>query len=188
MKMKWFDRVLLALVLIVFIGIAIFAIGIALGVLGAPFIRFYNLMTNGVWVNSLILASVGVVMLLIAIRVIYAICARKGASPLPTTVLLKTTDNGAIRIAISAVDTMVQRSARSLPAVRDVVSRIRVDEHDALFVQLRITFAPDTMLTEATAQIQSEVKEYVQAHAGVPVQEVQVFVDAVGSNQPARVE
>jgi uncharacterized alkaline shock family protein YloU len=188
MKMKWFDRVLLTLVLIIFIGIAIFAIGIALGVLGAPFIRFYNLMTNGVWVNSLILASVGAIMVLIAIRVLYASYAHRGAPPAASTVLLKTTDNGSIRIAVSAIDTMVQRSARSLGSVRDVASRILVDEHDALSVQLRVTFAPDTVLTEATAQIQNEVKEYVQTHSGVPVKDVQVFVEALGSNQPSRVD
>ena len=187
MKMKWFDRVLLTLVLVIFIGIGIFAIGIALGPLRPVFESFYSLMTNGLWINVLILAAIGLVMLLIAFRVIYASCAHKGA-PLPTTVLLKTTDNGSIRIALSAIDTMVQRSARSAASVRDVVSRIIVTENDALAVQLRITFAPDSVLADATAQVQNEVKDYVQTHAGVPVQEVQVFVEAVGNGQVSRVE
>ena len=187
MKMKWFDRVLLALVLIIFIGVGVFAIGIALGPLRPVFESFYALMTNGLLAYVLILSAVGLVMLLAAIRVLYASCAHKGA-PVPTTVLLKTTDNGSIRIAVSAIDSMVQRAARSAPSVRDVTTRILVLENDALAFQLRVTFAPDAMLSEATTQVQSDVKDYVEAHAGVPVQEVQVFVEAMGNGVAIRVE
>lgn len=191
MRMKWFDRVLFALIMIVLIGVAVFAIGVSLGigVFQEYFAAFYALMTNGIWVNLLILGLIGALLILMTIRVLYASCAHPGNNaPVPTTVLLKTTDNGTIRIALSAIDTMVQRSARSSAVVRDVASRIAVTEHDSLAVQLRVMFAPDTVLTEATVQIQNDVKEYVQSHAGVPVQEVQIFVDAVGSAQPVRVE
>lgn len=188
MKMKWFDRVLLALALVLLFALSVFTIGIALGVFRAAFVDFYNLMTNGVWVNAAILAAAGVVVFLIALRLLVASCSHKHAPDLPTTVLLKTTDNGSIRIALSAIDTMVQRAARSSSAVRDVASRILVNENDALLVQLRISFVPDTVVQDATAQIQSEVREYVQVHSGVPVNEVQVFVDAVGAAQMSRAD
>ena len=186
MKMKWFDRLLLALVLIIFIGIAVCTIGIAAGPLRAPFEDFYALMTNGLLINVIILVAVGLVLLLIALRVIYACCAKKTV-PAPTTVLLKTTDCGSIRIAISAVDSMVQRAARNAPSVRDVVSRVITTANEELAIQLRITYAPDTELSAATAKVQEDVKAYVQKHTGVPVQEVQVFVDAVGNNPGSKV-
>ena len=44
------------------------------------------------------------------------------------------------------------------------------------------------MLPDAPAQSPREVKDYVQTHAGVPVTDVQIFVEAVGSPQPVRVE
>ena len=185
MKMKWFDRVLIALVLIIFIGISVFAIGIAMGPLRTPFEEFYALMTNGLLINSVILIAVALVMLLIALRIIYAACARK-APAAPTTVLLKTTDSGSIRIAISAIDSMVQRSARNAASVRDVVSRVITTPNEELAIQLRVTFAPDTELSAATVKVQDDVREYVQKHAGVPVQEVQVLVDAVGNGQSAK--
>lgn len=186
MKMKWFDRLLLALVLIIFIGVAVFAIGIAAGPLRAPFEAFYALMTNGLLINVIILIVVGLVLLVMALRVVYACCAKK-APPVPTTVLLKTTDNGSIRIAISAVDSMVQRAARNAPSVRDLTSRVITTPNEELAIQLRITFAPDTELAVATAKVQQDVKEYVQKHAGVPVQAVQVFVEAVGNAQSSKV-
>lgn len=188
MKMKWFDRVLLALVLIAFIGAAVFMIGVTVSVFDVAFADFSSMMLQGDMVTMVIVAAVCVLMILIAIRVMYASVSHKDRTPMPTTVLLKTTDNGSIRIALTAVDTMVQRSVRSSAAVRDVNSRVMVTEHDAIAIQLRVTFAPDTVLADATAQIQNEVREYVQTHAGVPVQEVQIFVDAVGTAQLSRVE
>ena len=146
-------------------------------------------MTNGLWVNSLILIVIGAVLILMVIRVLYASCGgHHGGAVAPATVLLKTTDNGTIRIALSAVDTLVQRCVRSSASVRDVASHIGVDEHDTLEIRLRISFAPETVLQEATVQIQNDVCQYVQTHTGVPVQGVQILIDAVGSGQNARVE
>ena len=180
MKLKWFDRLLLTLVLLIFIGVSIFVIGIGFGPLRSVVENFYALMTNGLFINSLILVVVGIVLVLIALRVIVALCARK-APAAPTTVLLKTTDSGSIRIAISAVDSMVQRAARNAPSVRDVTSRVITTANEELAIQLRITFAPDTELASATVKVQEEVRDYVQKHTGVPVQEVQVYVQAVGN-------
>lgn len=190
MKMKWFDRVLLVLVLLMVLALSVFAIGIAVGAFRTEFVDFYNLMTNGAWVNSLILIAASAVLILMSLRLLFASFAHGVSAPAaPTTVLLKTTDNGSIRVAVSAIDTMVQRSARSSAAVRDVASRIAVDEHEALQIQLRVTFAPDTVVQDASVQIQSEVRDYVQAHSGVPVSSVQIYVDALGTNQPsARLE
>lgn len=186
MKMKWFDRLLLALVVIIFVGLSVFILGIGVGPLRAPYEDFYALMTNGLLINSIIMVVVGLVMLVLALRVIYACCAKRSA-PAPTTVLLKTTDCGTIRIAISAVDSMVQRAARNAPSVRDLTSRVITTPNEELAIQLRITFAPDTELAAATVKVQEDVKDYVQKHTGVPVQEVQVFVEAVGNGQSAKV-
>ena len=185
MKMKWVDRILLVLVMLCMLAVSVALIGIALGVLNQPVEQLYSVMTNGLWVNSLILIVIGAVLILMVIRVLYA---SHGGAVAPATVLLKTTDNGTIRIALSAVDTLVQRCVRSSASVRDVASHIGVDEHDALEIRLRISFAPETVLQEATVQIQNDVCEYVQTHTGVPVQGVQILIDAVGSGQNARVE
>ena len=184
MKLKWFDRLLIGLILLIFIAVSLFIVGIGFGPLRSAFENFYALMTNGLFINSLIMVAVGLVLLVIALRVVIALCARK-APAAPSTVLLKTTDSGSIRIAISAVDSMVQRAARNAPSVRDVVSRVITTANEELAIQLRITFAPDTELAVATAKVQEDVKEYVQKHTGVPVQEVQVLVQAVGNSAQA---
>ena len=76
MKMKWFDRILLALVMLCMLAVSVALIGIALGVLNQPVEQLYSVMTNGLWVNSLILIVIGAVLILMVIRVLYASCAR----------------------------------------------------------------------------------------------------------------
>ena len=84
--------------------------------------------------------------------------------------------------------TMVQRSVRACPAVREVDSRLEASDQQSVCVRLRVNFAPDAVLPEVSSQIQRDVKDYIQSHAGVPVSEVQIFVEAVGAPQPVRVE
>ena len=74
MKMKWFDRILLALVMLCMLAVSVTLIGIALGVLNQPVEQLYAVMTNGLWVNSLILIVIGAVLILMVIRVLYASC------------------------------------------------------------------------------------------------------------------
>ena len=74
MKMKWFDRILLALVMLCMLAVSVALIGIALGVLNQPVEQLYSVMTNGLWVNSLILIIIGAVLILMVIRVLYASC------------------------------------------------------------------------------------------------------------------
>ena len=176
-KMKWYDRLLAALCALVLLAAAVFAVGAALG-------PFRSALQSFGEASGLVLGIFGVVVALIALRVLYAALGH-AAAPVQgqESVLIKTTDNGSILIALSALDTMVQRSVRACAAVRDVESRLLATEQEGVRVLLRVSFAPDS-----TAQIQREVKDYVQTHAGVPVTDVQIFVEAVGSPQPVRVE
>ncbi len=182
MKMKWYDLLLAALCALVLLAAAVFAVGAALG-------PFRSALQSFGEASGLVLGIFGGVVALIALRVLYAALGH-AAAPVQgqESVLIKTTDNGSILIALSALDTMVQRSVRACAAVRDVESRLLATEQEGVRVLLRVSFAPDSVLPEATAQIQREVKDYVQTHAGVPVTDVQIFVEAVGSPQPVRVE
>ena len=60
--MKWFDRILLVLVMLCMLAVSVALIGIALGVLNQPVEQLYSVMTNGLWVNSLILIVIGAVL------------------------------------------------------------------------------------------------------------------------------
>ena len=186
MKLKWFDRFLIVLSALVLILIALGALGVGLGMLRVPFIDFFNLMV-GYWVNVVILSAICVLILAVAVRMIVAVSAHP-VQVAPQNVLLKTTENGTIRLSLTAVDVMVQRSVRGNSAVRDVSTRLLVTPQETLAIQLRLTLAPDTIVSDLSAQLQSDVRDYVQGHAGVPVQEIAIFVDASPAVSAARVE
>ena len=69
MKMKWFDRILLVLVMLCMLAVSVALIGIALGVLNQPVEQLYSVMTNGLWVNSLILIVIGAVLITVGVIV-----------------------------------------------------------------------------------------------------------------------
>ena len=101
MKMKWYDRLLAALCALVLLAAAVFAVGAALG-------PFRSALQSFGEASGLVLGIFGVVVALIALRVLYAALGH-AAAPVQgqESVLIKTTDNGSILIALSALDTMV---------------------------------------------------------------------------------
>ncbi len=186
MKMKWFDRVLLFLVLLFMIALSLFTIAIVVGPAKPYFDGFYALITNGVLLNTILTIVACCVVILLIIRLFVGTSGSSGSKSnfvAPENVLVKTTDNGAIRVAVSAVDAMVQRAARSVSNVREVNSRVSVSETENLQISLGIAFAPDTVVQESTVALQGAVKEYLESHLGVPVEAVTVYVEQVGVKQ-----
>ena len=103
------------------------------------------------------------------------------------TLLLKTTEHGAIVIALSALDSMVLRAARKISGLRDVQTRV-VGIENTLSVRLKVSLMPDVSVPEATTELQSAIKAYVEETSGILVRDIQVFVDSVQQAAPARVE
>lgn len=182
MRFTWFDRLLAALSALLLLSAAVFAAGAAFGPFRAVLMSAGDL-------SPLALGILAAVLALISLRLLYASLGHAAREERgPESVLIKTTDNGSILISLSALDTMVQRSVRACPAVREVDSRLEASDQQSVCVRLRVNFAPDAVLPEVSSQIQRDVKDYIQSHAGVPVSEVQIFVEAVGAPQPVRVE
>ena len=186
MKMKWFDRVFLILAALILIALSIFAAGVQLGLFRGLYDDLFATINNGLTVNTIIVCAVCAVIFVMAFRLLVAsMSSGEKRETAPDSVLIKTTNEGTIRLAVSAVDSMVQRSARTVQSVRDVSSRIFVTENDNLAVQLNVSFVVDTVVSEATVQVQEAVKSYLEQHTGISVGEVKVFVDAIGTKQTA---
>lgn len=187
MKMHPFDRFLLVFISLIFILFSLFAIGVAVSLLESSFIELFALMQPS-WIYRSVVVVVAAVIILICIRLIAASGTKK-APPAPQSVMLKVTDQGQVRIALSAIDTMVQKAARGVSGVRDLASQVSVDQNQAVIIALRLTLTPDCVVPEVCANVQQTVRDYIQAHAGLPVVEIPVSVDQVGQGSAvARVE
>lgn len=186
MKPTPFDRFLIILSLLMLILLSAVMIGFASGLLVDPVETFMvNILatTAAKWIT----AGVALVLIVMAIRGIVAVCP-PAEEPQAKTVMIKVTNSGKVQMTLTAVDTLVQKAARTVEGVRDVKSRINVSETQEAIIDLQVMLVPDAVVPSVCENVQNTVKEYVQTHAGLPVQDVAVCVEQVGATGVARVE
>lgn len=187
--LKWYDRVLLVILLLCILLVA----GVMIAIVPAATAQAASGMLQGflrVDMNRYILVGVGILLALIAIRLFVGMAGHKPAKG-PDSVLIANSAEGSANIALTALEAMVLRCASKHNAVRDVQTKLRVTENNSLMIYLKILAAPDVVLPEVTTQLQNNVKGYVEQYAGIPVMEVVVLVDAAPVQKnavPARVE
>ncbi|MDO4572187.1 MAG: alkaline shock response membrane anchor protein AmaP [Clostridia bacterium] len=174
MKLKVFDRILLALLLIVAIVCAfvLFAVAARLipEVMALDFVALFY--ANAA--NALILAAAGLVLLLVSIKLMFA--GRSRQAPQPAATMIRQSDIGGAYIALSAIDTMVQKHCRQQGKVRDCGSSLHAVEN-GVAIALKLSVLPDTDIVTLTDELQKSLKEYIESLTGVNVQEISILVE-----------
>lgn len=185
MKLRPFDRFLLALCLLLVVFAGLMALLVGAGALQTAFVQMFNLCMAH-WYNRLVLCLVSLAFALCAVRVLISLSA-PGEGRVET-VTLKTTENGQINLSLEALDTLVQKSVRGHAAVREVRSAEAVGEHGEVRISLRLGLVHDAVVPEVCQAVQAAVREYVQQKAGLNVAEVEILVYQVGAGTLARVD
>jgi uncharacterized alkaline shock family protein YloU len=80
---------------------------------------------------------------------------------------------GTVTVARKSVRRVAQYEAARIPGVREVRPEVR-NGADGIRIVAHASLAPDTVASEVGEQLQSNIKEAVQRHLGLPVAEVQV--------------
>lgn len=174
MRIKLFDRILLAVFMILIIAASVMVLACAWGVIPIENTRYtVDLILTTLW--GRIWASMGALLTLIV--GIKLLLIHEPASRSPRAALIKSGEMGTISITIPALDTLVQKSVHSVAGVREAFSQITVLPQ-GIGIFLRVSFMPDVQIPETSDTIQKTVKEYVQNHAGVSVMEVRISVDS----------
>lgn len=175
MKLKAFDRILLALLLIVAIVCAFVLFGVASKLIPESMaIGFVSLFYANL-TNALILAGVGLLLLLISIKLVF--CGRGPKEVQPTVTLVRQSEIGGTYIALSAIDSMVQKHCRQQTKVRDCVSALRTADN-GVAISLKLSVLPDTDVVTLTDELQKSLKEYIETLTGVNVSEVSILVES----------
>jgi hypothetical protein len=91
------------------------------------------------------------------------------------------TENGELRIAIKAIEHLVQRCIDMHNEIK-VVSMDINNNHDGVRVELRISLANNISIPLAVASLQKQIKQYLLASSGIDVREVGVSVETASSN------
>lgn len=174
MRIKLFDRILLAVFMLLIIAASVTVLACAWGAIPLENTRYtvdlaITTLWGRIWASlaALLTLVVGIKLLLI----------HEPAARSPRAALVKNGELGTVSITIPALDTLVQKSVHSVPGVREAFSQISVLPQ-GIGIFLRVSFMPDVVIPETSDKIQTAVKEFVQNHAGVSVVEVRVSVDS----------
>jgi uncharacterized alkaline shock family protein YloU len=186
MKAKLFDRILLALLLIVTTAISLLLIVLAARVIRLDLIQGFAAQMYQGANNAIILGASGLALLIVSIRLMFAGGQKKEVQPAST--LVQATELGAAFISISAIDSMVQKHCRANNRIRNVISNVRSVRDGGVTISVRLALMPDTDIPALTTELQKTLKEYVEKHSGINVREVGILVEDTSSNPRSRVD
>ncbi|MEN6340338.1 MAG: alkaline shock response membrane anchor protein AmaP [Clostridiaceae bacterium] len=176
MKLKWFDRLLLGILLIVAIVASFVLFGMAANLIQESVVMNFIALFYMYKENALILAGSGLVLLLIAIRLLFAGKGKK-AEVRPASALMKQTEFGGTFITLEALDAMIQKHCRTQMRVKDCHTTLHSSEA-GVTVGIRLAVLPDTDVVTLSAELQKTLKEYVESLTGIHVSEIGILVES----------
>lgn|GEM_PF-768461 len=181
--MRIWDRVLLAIYTIIIAIFSVITIVVSLKLVNMDTIYYCiqtlynnNQVSIVVIIVALLLLAVSLELLLSGIR-----------RPVYKGAIIRADNSGSVMLSVSAIDTMVQRSARMIEGIKDIRSSVMV-EPDGTRIALSILVDQDVNIPELTANLQSQIKEYVEKYGGIKIKSVMVKVDNISSSAHNKME
>ncbi|MDP3446577.1 MAG: alkaline shock response membrane anchor protein AmaP [Eubacteriales bacterium] len=176
MKLKFFDRFLLGILLIAAILVSFLIIGIAANLIQEEMVNGFISLFYMFRQNALILAGSGLLLLLISIKLLFAGRGKKG-DVRPASALMKQTELGGTYVALEAIDSMVQKHCRAVSRVKDVHTTLQSAE-TGITIGIRLCVLPDTDVVTLSGELQKSLKETVESLTGIQVNEIGVLVES----------
>jgi uncharacterized alkaline shock family protein YloU len=176
MKLKFFDRFLLGILLIAAILVSFVLFGIAANIIREDMVNNFVALFYMFRENALILAGSGLVLLLICIKLLFAGRGKK-AEVRPASALMKQTEFGGTYIALEAIDSMVQKHCRAVARVKDVHTTLQSTE-TGITIGIRLCVLADTDVVTLSSELQKSLKENIETLTGIHVNEIGVLVES----------
>lgn len=149
--------------------------------IGAIIIDFVGLMQE-----NLVYAAIPAVVVGLSLWLFAAQFKGSQRSQIPNSVVLHVED-GEVRIALTAIETLVKQAAGEIRGVREVQPSF-FTLNEGLGVYLRTTVTTEESIPELSSQLQKVVKDHILRIAGVNIEEVKVLVENVSTGTRGRVE
>ena len=187
MKPKLIDRFILWVLLILLIAIAVLLIGVVLNLVPASSVEYLLEIIYTYQINAVIVGCIGLVILVLALRLMFAGKGKPKIAPAPTSALVQAGEIGSAYITLSALDCMVQKHVRGNNRIKDCESQVSAVP-EGIAVQLKLSLMPDTNIPELTKALQASLKTYVESLSGIQVTEVAILITATSVNSKSRVD
>lgn len=123
------------------------------------------------------------VLLLVGLRLLWA-SVRRGRRERHAVV----EDNalGQVRVALTAIENLINKVVSQVPGVREVHSRV-VGDPNGVAIRIRATVTPEINIPETSKEIQQQVQDRVKAVTGITAASVRILIDNITTVKP-RVE
>lgn len=187
--MKALKRLFLGILILVVVAFCVLLVLVAINAIPLDYMQTFINVIYTVPVNAWLLALIAAVLFVMCIVAVFGRTgdkkqeAEKRASA--ASALIRASDIGATYIAVSALDTMVQKCVRSNARIKDCVSRVVADSN-CVAINLRLALMPDTNVLELTEAVQNDVKKYIESLTGIVVREIHILIDNM-SNSASKV-
>lgn len=170
MKLKFRDKLLLFLC-----SLIVLAVGAGLIVLGFQFSSVTLSAKNEgffTWPRMLVMAA-GLLAVLVSV---YLFTLPRKLRYDKRSFVVQQTDNGELRIAIKAIENLVQKCIDMHEEIH-VVSMQIANGREGVTIDLCISLANNISIPLAVASLQKQIKQYLAVSSGIDVREVRVSVE-----------
>ncbi|MBQ2977457.1 MAG: alkaline shock response membrane anchor protein AmaP [Clostridia bacterium] len=174
MKIKFWDRVILffGALLTAFAGLFLVIIGLQLGTAnGSGLALSVRITSIALGVLSLLLAS-------------FLFMLPKKLSYSKHDFVVQQTDNGELRIAVKAIENLVQKCIDVHDEIHVVSMKVNNTRNDVV-VDLCISLPSNISIPLSVASLQKQIKQYLSASSGIDVKEVRVSVETTDDEADA---
>lgn len=176
MKLRWYDRILVALGGLVLVALGVCVILAAGGVIQLPApLAFDSWLGDGwQWMPLVFLAGVLIIIwgLWLFIRAF-----RRGSEPGGRYYVLKNEEGGDVKISVHAIDHLVRRVVDQYTQI--VSTKVKIGgKEDAMKITLHMVVDSEVRIPELVDEVREDIKRSLAHSAGVTVAVVQVYVDA----------
>ena len=174
MKIKFWDRMILffGALLTAFAGLFLVIIGLQLGTANGSGLALSVRITS---------IALGVLSLLLAA---FLFMLPKKLSYSKHDFLVQQTDNGELRIAVKAIENLVQKCIDVHDEIHVVSMKVNNTRNDVV-VDLCISLPSNISIPLSVASLQKQIKQYLSASSGLDVKDVRVSVETTDDEADA---
>lgn len=176
MKLRWYDRILVALSGLVLMALGVCVILAAGGVITLPEAIAFDTWLGDGWQWMPIVFLAGALLFIWGLWLLIR-PFRRGSEHGGKYYTLQSEEDGNVRISVNAIDNLVHRAIDAYPQI--VSSKVRIGgQEDAMEITLHLTLHSDVRIPELVEELRADIKQSLQHSAGVTVKTVQIYVDA----------
>lgn len=161
--------------------VAVFAIGMILLSFGVitpeQSVRFINTISSSP-LASLVLAFCGLILILMSGVLI---CIKISSARRPTTYLIAENANGSCFIAVTALNSLVERFYGSYSGVEACFANF-ITKGESVSVGVRLIVKAGASLADLTVGTNGALKEYLTSMTGMQIGEVDVLIESVSAH------